>query len=255
MIEELLKTLGFSDKEITVYLAVLKYGRILPASLAQVVGLKRSTVYSIAKELVKRGIITEDLGSVNLHLVAKPPQDLELLAKREQRELEDRKDTIKKAIAELQTIAETTKYAVPKISFIAEDEFNDHLYKQTPAWDESILKYDGIWWGFQDHTFVQHYEAWIDWYWEEGSNPKTSLKLLSNEVAEKIKKKKYARRQIRFWDQSHNFQATTWILGDFVVMIVTSQKPFYLVEIHDAVLAHDLREVFKGIWHTQIQPN
>jgi hypothetical protein len=33
-------------------------------------------------------------------------------------------------------------------------------------------------------------------------------------------------------------------------MIVTGGTPRYLVEIHDAVLAHNMREVFKGIWKT-----
>ena len=150
----------------------------------------------------------------------------------------------------MQNIAKVADYVVPKIVFVPEDEIDRHLYKQTPAWDASILKYDGTWWGFQDHTLVANYEKWIDWYWEKGSNPKTALKLLSNESAETIKKKKYVRRQIRFWAQSKNFSATTWVLGDYVVMIVTSQKPFHLVEIHDAVLAHNLREVFKGIWRS-----
>jgi len=250
MIEELLKNLGFSDKETQVYLAVLKYGRIQPAALASALGINRTTVYSIAKELVKRGVVSEDLGTTNIHLVAKPAQDLEVLAKKEERRLEDKREVIKKAIAELQNIAKVADYVVPKIVFVPEDEIDRHLYKQTPAWDASILKYDGTWWGFQDHTLVANYEKWIDWYWEKGSNPKTALKLLSNESAETIKKKKYVRRQIRFWAQSKNFSATTWVLGDYVVMIVTSQKPFHLVEIHDAVLAHNLREVFKGIWRS-----
>lgn len=250
MINDLLKKLGFSDKEITVYLAVLKSGKITPGALSAVVNLNRTTVYSIAKELVKKGVIAEDLGADNLSLVAKPPQDLELMAKKEEKELEERKKNISKAIIELQSVAESTKYPIPKIVFVSEEDLENHLYKQTPVWDESILEKDGIWWGFQDHTFVQHYEDWIDWYWEVGSKKEVFLKLISNEVAEQIKKKKYERRQIRFWDQSKNFTATTWINGDFVVMIVTNQRPHYLVELHDAVLAHNMREIFKGIWNT-----
>jgi predicted DNA-binding transcriptional regulator len=250
MINDLLKQLGFSDKEILIYLTLLQHGKLSPASLANIVKLNRTTVYSIAKDLTAKGVIAEDLGGLSMHLVAKPPQDLSLLAEKEQKQLEEKKAIIKNVVEELQAIAKPTQYTVPKIIFVAQDEVDKHLYTQTPIWDKSILQYDGNWWGFQDHTFVQNYEKWIDWYWEKGSDPKTKLKLLSNETAEQIKKKKFDRRQIRFWDQSHNFQATTWILGDFVVMIVTNQKPHYLVEIHDKTLAHDMREVFKGIWNT-----
>lgn len=254
MVNETLKSLGFGDKEIAVYLAVLQHGKITPGALARVAGINRTTCYSVIKELVQKGVVTEDLGGTVLYVVARPPADLELVVKKQEKLLEKKKAALPAAIAELQSLAKTTRYAVPKIAFIGDEEVENYLYKQTPVWDESILQYDGTWWGFQDHTFVQHYEKWIDWYWEEGSDPKTKLKLLSNETAEKIKKKKFERRQIRFWNQSHDFQATTWILGDFVVMIVTNERPHYLVEIHDAVLAHDLREVFKGIWNTMIEP-
>lgn len=253
MVNDLLKQLGFGEKEITVYLTLLQHGKLTPASLAKIVKLNRTTVYAVAKELTQKGVIAEDLGGASMFLVAKPAQDLVLLAEKEEKHLQEKKSIIKNAIEELQTIAKPTQYTVPKIVFVAQDQVNDHLYKQTPAWDKSILQYDGIWWGFQDHSFVQSYESWIDWYWEKGGSTKTSLKLLSNEIAEQIKKKKFQGRQIRFWKQSHSFQATTWILGDFVVMIVTNQKPHYLVEIHDKVLAHDMREVFKGIWNTQIE--
>ena len=253
MVNELLQNLGFGEKEIKVYLTLLQHGKLSPASLAKIVGLNRTTVYSTAKELAQKGVIAEDLGSKSMYLVAKPPQDLELLAKKEEKQLEEKKAIIKNAVEALQGLTKGTQYTIPKIVFVAEDELNSHLHKQTPIWDKSILKYDGTWWGFQDHTFVQNYEKWIDWYWETGSDPKTKLKLLSNETAEKIKKKKYERRQINFWQESHNFTATTWILGDFVVMIITNQRPHYLVEIHDAVLAHNMREVFKGIWNSQIE--
>lgn len=255
MINESLKQLGFGEKEITVYTTLLQHGKLTPAALGRISGLNRTTVYSTAKELAQKGVIAEDLGGTNLYLLARPPQDLENIAKKEEKLLQEKKAVIKNAIEELQSITKGTEYTIPKIIFKAQDEVEEYLYRQTPKWDKSILKYDRVWWGFQDHTFVKHYEKWIDWYWEKGGDAETSLKLISNEAAEQIKKKKFERRQIRFWQQSHNFKTTTWILGDFVVMIVTNQRPHYLMEIHDAVLAHDQREIFKGIWKTQIENN
>lgn len=108
--------------------------------------------------------------------------------------------------------------------------------------------------GFQDETFVKHYEKWIDWYWEEGSPPGINLKLLSNKVAENIKQKKFSNRQIKYWGASDTFTATTWINGDYIVMLVTNQRPNYLVEIHDAVMAQNFREMFKGIWEMLPDP-
>ena len=77
------------------------------------------------------------------------------------------------------------------------------------------------------------------------------LKLLSNEskIEQVMKNKKYAEcRQIKFWDKSSNFTGTLWVLGDYLVLIMTKQRPHYLVEIHDTIFAHNIREVFKNIW-------
>ena len=47
---------------------------------------------------------------------------------------------------------------------------------------------------------------------------------------------------------THDKYRLTIILEDYIVMASTRQHPFYLVEIHDATLAHNMREVFKKLW-------
>lgn len=251
MINELLSKIGLNEKEIQVYLTVLQYGKISPTALSKALGINRTTIYSVAKELVLKGLIIEDLGSPTISLIAKPPQELEVFIDQEEKQIRQKRELAKRAIHELQSMVKTQVFTLPKIVFIPEAEIEGYLYKQTKIWNDSIMKRDGIYWGFQDQTFVANYEKWIDWYWEGGNTQiDLKLRLLSNEVAEKIKKKKFIRRDIRFWNQSKNFTATTWVMGDYVTLIVTNQKPHYLVEIHDAVLAHNMREVFKGIWNT-----
>src|SRR3989338_3820252 len=63
MLHSLLKQLDFNDKEITIYLAILEKGKINPSEVAQITGINRTTVYSVAKELIRRGIVSEDLGA------------------------------------------------------------------------------------------------------------------------------------------------------------------------------------------------
>lgn len=250
MIKDILQKLDFNEKEIDLYLAILQRGKITPADLAKITGINRTTVYSVTKELVKKGVVAEDLGSEIMYLVALPPQDLNLVIKKEEKKLAEKKDLVAKAMSELNSFAKNTKYAVPKIVYIAEEDLENYLYKQSSVWNESLMKYDGCWWGFQDASFVQYYEKWIDWYWQDGSPKAMQLKLLSNTSAETAKKKKYPNRQIKIWQDGKDFTATVWINGDYVIMIVTGQSPRYLVEIHDSVLAHNMREFYKGVWKT-----
>ena len=62
-----------------------------------------------------------------------------------------------------------------------------------------------------------------------------------------LKKHPQPERDIRF---SHDvdFTSSVWVGGEYLVMIVTKQHPFYLLEIHDATLSHNMREVFKKMW-------
>ncbi len=249
MLNQLLHQLNFSDKEIRVYVAILEQGKITPAELAQTTGINRTTIYTIAKGLIRRGVISEDLGEKSSQLVALSPKDLENIIKSEEKQLNQRRQIIEKAVGELQNIAKASKYIVPKITFIDEEHLEDYLYKQGPKWNESILSADGTWWGFQDPTFVEHYQGWIEAYWKLPTSSRVSLKLLTTEtdIEEVMRKRHYPNRKMKFWKGS-NFTGSTWINGDHLIMIVTNKRPHYLVEIHDKVLAHNMRELFKGIW-------
>lgn len=252
MIEKLLKELGFGEKEIDVYLTVLEQGKITPANVSNITNIKRPTVYSIAKELIDKGVLVEDVGSTKGYLVALPPEDLKNIIKREERELQNKKGLIEQTIKELQNFTKDTKYSIPKIKFIYKEDLEDFLYKQAPEWNRSIMETDGVWWGYQDPSFVKDYQKWIDWFWKDCASEKLVLKLLTNEskVEKEMAKRGYDRRLVKFWNNGKNFTATTWVNGDYLILVVTNQKPYYLVQIHDATLAHNMREMFRGIWES-----
>jgi sugar-specific transcriptional regulator TrmB len=248
--ETLLKQLGLDDKEIKIYLAVQKQGKVRAAILARSLGLKRTTVYGVTKELVEKGLIKQDLGEPVLSFTATNPDEINQLVRKDEKILEVKKKVAAKVIEELEKLSKEKASLIPKIQFITQHKIEQHLYKQTALWAESIRKNDGTWWGFQDHTFVQHYEKWIDWSWESGVQKGINLKLISNVQEKVVKNKKFIDREIKFWQHAQNFTATLWVCGDHVINLVTNQKPHYLVEQLDPLLAKNLREVFKGIWKT-----
>lgn len=250
MINETLQKLGLNDKETQVYLTTLKQGKTTHAQIAKLTKINRTTVYSVAKELIKKGYITEDLGAATTYLIPREPQDLRYIIKKEEQILAQKKQLTENAIQELQALSKNTKYSIPKIVFIDEADIENYLYKQTSTWNQSIQENDPEkrWWGFQDASLIKYFEKWIDWYWDTVATPDVSLRLLSNQTAESIKKRKFARREIKFWKGSKDFTGTTWVNGNYIIIIITNQHPHYLIEIHDTTLAHNMRELFKGIW-------
>lgn len=248
-IEQLLEMLGLTQKEAQVYIAIQKQGRTAPADLAEITKINRTTVYSVAKELLNKGIIVEDLGSPKRELLATPPQELRKLIDQELSAIKQRESFLDEAIESIESIADKAAYPVPRIQFIKEDRLKSFLYERTPVWDRSIVERGGEYLGFQEPIFVEKFEDWIDWYWNQA--PSTiQLKLLStknSEAESRVASKGYDRRQIIFWKENIQFNTTTWIMGDYVVMFVLSTSPNYLVEIYDQRFAENQRMIFRGI--------
>jgi sugar-specific transcriptional regulator TrmB len=247
MIEQLLQQLGLNEKEITVYLEIVKQGKITPSLIARKTSIQRSTVYAVSKNLIDKGLIFEDLGQKITHFVAKPIEELEGLYDAEKRALEQKKKLVGQAIAELEKYPKDVRYSIPKIRFIDEDGLENFLHKQLIIWNESAKLKDNSCWGFQDHSFAENYQKWINWAWKTFQ---MDVNLLSNqsEIENKLKNEMPDKRIIKFWEENVNFSSSMWIMGNYIIMITTRQEPFYAVEIYDAVLAHNLREVFKQIW-------
>lgn len=248
-LEAILSGLGLSEKERVIYRTILEGGKIAPALIARKTGIQRTTVYSVASELKNRGLIIEDLGSKTLYYLPAPETELEKVIQKDQEKLEKKKEGLQQLQETLKLFSDPKTFSIPKIRFIAEEDLEKYLYDATPRWIESNLANDTTWWGYQDHTFVERYKEWIGWFWKKAPS-EISLKLFSNDqpIESEMRSAEINRREIKFWNGTNDFTGTMWIVGSYVIMIVTSQKPYYLVEIHDSVMAHNMRQVFRKLW-------
>lgn len=252
MDEKLLEPLNLNDSELAVYQAVLQNGAISPTDLAKAAKVKRTTAYSVARSLIEKGLLTEDTTRRPRVFIPSTPEQVISLIEGEKHQLALKEEALKKVAAELSTLSAKTAYPVPTVRFIEEAKLSAFLHQQAEIWDASLLASDETtWWGFQDHTFVENFNEWITWYWERWPEG-VDLKLLSNRAQVEVEFAKSGahlkNRNIKFWGEATDFMSTTWIVGDYLIMINTRSKPFYAVEIHDKLMAHDQREVFKNLW-------
>ncbi|MDD5340814.1 MAG: helix-turn-helix domain-containing protein [Patescibacteria group bacterium] len=251
-INQTLKKLGLNDKEIQVYLALLKSGKTKPSVLANLTKLKRASLYHIAKGLLAKGLISEDFGGKTLQFVPLPPESLEKILEQSKRELAEKETLIKKAISEISLISAEKAYPVPKIRFIEENNLKKFLFDNLVKWQKEVINADGVWWGFQDHSFVENYSKWISatWQTKESKDKHYQAQIFTNESKIEAQiKNKYPKdkRRVRFL-ANQNFTATLWVCGDYLIVIATHQHPFYSFEIHDQLLAQNMRETFKKLW-------
>lgn len=249
MKDSLLISLGLNESEVRLYREVLKEREITPASLAKASGMKRTTAYSVARGLVEKGLLIEDATKRPRTFSPSAPEDIALAVETEKKRSLERQNLLKKLSEQVSMTSASKEYPVPRIRFIEEAKLNDFFRQAFPLWNESMLEInEPVFWGFQDATLVEHYEDQLHHWWKI-SPEALSTKLLTNlSGAEQRMRGKYDRRVVKYWGEATNFVSSTWICGDYVIMINTRQHPHYAIEIHSSILAHDQREVFRNLW-------
>jgi len=249
MIEIILKQLGFTSKEIQLYLIILKHNKLSYTELAQISKINRTTVYSAVKVLIKKGIVFEDLSDATKKIAAFHPSELEKLVQKEEKELQNKKAKINTLVSELQKLTADKNYTIPKIIFIPEEQIEDHLFKRHDTWVKSVNQYDSTFWGFQDKSFTAQFSPWINFSYANLPE-QTYVKLLSNDsqVETNLEFLEYKRRIVKYF-AGDDFTGTILVCGDYLVMIVTDTSPHHLIEITDAKMAANFRTLFSGIWN------
>lgn len=115
-VKNFLMDFGLTDKEVTVYMALLKSGPNTIMNLARETGIKRSTTHNTVEELVKKGLVSQTNYGERRMVVAEDPKKLEFLLEQQKwdmRKLEDNLGEIVKAIYEtVPQVKENTKVEV-----------------------------------------------------------------------------------------------------------------------------------------------
>jgi DNA-binding MarR family transcriptional regulator len=252
MIKDYLQQAGLNKTEAEIYLTLYEHQRLSPSAITDITGIKRTTIYAAADELVKKGLANITHGKNKRFYTVDSTDSLLRYIELQDKEIQIKKDAVKKAITEMNNIPRSSAIITPKVRVVTENNLSDFLYKQSALWEKSMLETkETTWWGFQDTNFVEHekYNEWILWYWKRASK-KFDLKLLSNneEIEKEMKKKRISRRKIRFWEGQSPITGTQWVLGNYIISIVTNAKSPYLIQTHDPIMAHNLRGLYRYIW-------
>jgi hypothetical protein len=246
--EKLFETIGLNANEREVYLAVLKAGKISPQRVAKETGINRTTVYSISRKLRDMGFISEDIGQKVTYLIAHSPESLCTVFEKEETQLLQKKKAATLLSKELEALPRSVNYSVPRIKFIEEADLSEYLFAEYRRWSENVATHDNTWWGFQDDSFTEKYGKWIEWTWKHSPEGLKAKLFLNNVPVEQEMGKKYMDRDTKQLPTGVHFDSSFWAVGDYLLMAQTRERPHYLVEIHDEVLARNQRALFKGLW-------
>lgn len=252
MLKDSLLELGLNKTEISVYLNIVERGKVSPTEISHKTGIKRTTVYAVTEELVKKRLIEEDITGKTKHFIPRSISSLKNYTKDARRDLDIKDKIIEEILPDLADLSDTANYSIPKIRFIGPDDVEDFYKEQAPRWIESMKETnETTWWGYQgdDYFKLKVNTDFIDWYWSICPE-ELDLKIFTEKregEAKMLKERIYPRRLTKPW-QGEPFSAGLWVIGDYVINIITQNDGQYLVQIEDSLLASSQRTLFKKLW-------
>ena len=104
MFDKYLKDIGLSDKEASVYIALLSSDKALIADISKKANVKRPTTYVILDALEKKGLVSETNIEKKTFYIAEPPEKLDMFVDRQIHLLEENKKSLDIMIPQLKGI-------------------------------------------------------------------------------------------------------------------------------------------------------
>ncbi len=104
MFEKFLQELGLSDKEASLYLALLAVDYASVSDLSHKTKIKRPTVYVVLQTLEKKGLVSETKSGRDVRYNAEPPERLETFIEQQKASLEDKKRVLKDYIPQIKSL-------------------------------------------------------------------------------------------------------------------------------------------------------
>jgi sugar-specific transcriptional regulator TrmB len=147
MINSLLSALDFSEKESSVYLALLEIGSGKAKEISKKTGLNRTTIYDIFEVLMQKGLVSKYKKGSATYFNALEPRHLLTYLDREKEEhakkIERQKTKVSELLPQLISLQNifTNK---PKVSFFEGEKGMREAYEDTLTADGLILGYSNI---------------------------------------------------------------------------------------------------------------
>ncbi len=247
MLDDNLKKVGLSDKEVKIYLAGLKAGPVLASFLARKTGINRPNVYDNLKLLAKKGLVSTTGRKYNQRFVMENPINLERYLERKKKEVDKMKNYLKMAIPEAEAII-GEKTGTPNIKFIdGEEGLRNAVLDSLKSENKEILAVVASreFFGTLGVDFSRYY---VEQRVKNNIKTKT-IRLKSHEDYEEkfFHQHDEQLRDMRYAPENISFSESFFIYDD-VVAYLSSKKENFGIVIESREHAEMMRNIFGVLW-------
>jgi len=244
----LIATLGLSEEEARVYLALLELGSQPASVAARKAGFKRGHTYNILHSLAGKGIVQEFIKGKTRSFTACSPASLISILENRRLDLENQKRTLTEALPDLERLRNPAAVQ-PKVRFFQGVEGIKEIYEETLRGTEKEIYAIGDF----EHFFPKENNPELhEWVWNYCKRRAEKgiwyLGILNKSPTSDIafKKRKAEKRKLKML-QGVDLEVEINIYGN-TVAVMSSSKDMVGLIVEDKPTADTLRNFHKAIW-------
>lgn len=234
--EQELREFGLTDKEVIVYLALLKLGTALVQDIAKKARTYRTYTYEILKSLKEKGLVSYVIKSGKHYFEASEPKKLLNILKERERKI----NNILPSLREIyQSSTEKPKTEIYEGKEGLKTVLDDMIKEK-----KEILVYGST------KNQVKLLEFYFPNFITRRVKEKINTKVITEESKDTIeisKRNKKELREMKFLPYSLNFETVVNIYGNKIAMLSFGENIMGIV-IEDKQIANTQKEVFNLLW-------
>lgn len=236
-----LRTLGFSEKEATVYVALLELGCGTVAEIARKAGINRTTGYDILDSLARKGVVNVSGKEPKQEYAAEPPEAVVQYLKREAEAARERIEKAKYFLPQLRSVHSSQNR--PRIKFYEGTEGLKQVYEDTLTSTEPIRAYANA---GEVHTGIPNY---FPEYFKRRAARGISIRAIFPQTTAGIARSAFdeeEEREVAFVPASMSFSPEINIYDNKVM--IASWKEKLGISIESAEIADAMKKIFELAW-------
>ncbi|MCA9459138.1 MAG: hypothetical protein KC550_01160 [Nanoarchaeota archaeon] len=232
---EIFKELGLNNREIDVYIILVREGELNASKIASFTKINRTTVYLELNNLINKGLVNTVVKNSKKFFNAAPPEKILDI-------LEERKRKANDAIIQLNSLKKSQEKT--KIQYFEGKEGVKNLYLDAIKENKNILVFGGTGIGFS--TFKFYYPQ----IYREVKKKNIGGRMIVNEDVSKEFELNYRdfSVDIKYMPKEFSSLVTTIIYGDKVALQSLQEGNIYFLLIEDKNLADSYRNTFEFMW-------
>jgi len=241
-IKKSLEYIGFSEKEVVVYLALLSLGKGTVTEISRKAGINRPTGYHVLASLSAKELVKVSGKEPKQEYMAESPDQIEKLLANKIEEDQKFINEARKIIPELKSIHNVADR--PKVLFYEGKEGLEHVYEDTLTSSEPIRAYATV---DDMHNALPNY---FPKYYERRAKKNISIRAIVPETPASLERRAHnveEKREIAFVPADKYYFSPEINIYDDKVMIASWREKLGII-IESTEIADAMKKIYELAW-------